>query len=494
MRFHKLIKKHSRVKNIVSAQQDTTEPKPEIINHKTITHLFSSCEDVIIEAIPFKEKSNDVETVVFVYSPGLADTELINKQIVPHLEDLIENNEYLSKEIVKEEWKMSSLAFIENKEQLAVEVFQGKLILFFEKLDTCYQINIAKPPQRNTEETNSEVSILGPRDGFIESISTNIALIRKRLPTSSLKYERFTIGARSQTKVGLVYIDDIINPEIVKEVQTRISKIDVDTLFSSNQLAEIISARTFHIFPIFDYTGRPDFVVNSLMRGRFAIFIDGNPTAVVGPVNLFFLLKSAEDSEYFFVYNTFERLLRLFGILIAVFLPGFWIALVTFHQDQIPILLLATLSTARAGVPLPSPVEALIMMGLFELFREAGARLPIAVGQTLTVVGGLIIGDAAIRAGLTSPGMVVVIATALVANFTLVNQSLIGVISILRFGVVIMAGFFGMFGFMIVGLMIIVYLANLRTFGIPYLTPLFPMTSLKNLVTRTTRPSWKKID
>ncbi|WP_236034838.1 spore germination protein [Alkalihalobacterium elongatum] len=491
MRLHKWLKKSKKITEIPHSHS-TNQPPPRKVNYKTFQEMFAFCEDVRIEPLMFKNYRGDEERVLFVYSPGLCNTELIIERIIPSIEKLFETTEYLNAITVKQ-WKVSSLEPVEDTEQLCREVFHGKLVVFFETLKESYQIDISNFPDRSPEEANTEVSVLGPRDGFIENIGTNIALIRKRLPTNSLKYVKYVIGTRSKTKVGLLYVDDITNKETLSQVKERIENIDIDTLFSTNQMMELLSAKRFQLFPTFEYTGRTDFVVDSLMRGRFIIFVDGAPTALIGPANLFLLLKSAEDSEYSFVYTSFERILRLFGLSVAVFLPGFWIALVTFHQDQIPVMLLATLVTSRMGVPLPSPLEALVMLGLFELFREAGARLPLAIGQTLTVVGGLIIGDAAIRAGLTAPGMVVVLATSLVATFTLINQSLIGVLSILRIAVVIVSSFLGMFGFIVSAFLVLLYVANLRTFGVPYLAPLFPISSVKDLLDSVLRPSWKTL-
>lgn len=262
---------------------------------------------------------------------------------------------------------------------------------------------------------------------------------------------------------------DLADPNIIQEIRTKINAIDTDGIQSGTQLDELIHDKPYTLFPRVTYTGRPDFAVQSLLNGRFAILIDGVAYATIAPVGLFFLLKAAEDNEANFLYSSFERLIRVVGISVAVLLPGFWVGLTTFHQNQIPFTLLTTVIEARRGVPFPTSMEAMLMLILFEVFREAGMRLPFAVGQTLSVIGGLIIGDAAIRAGLTSPAMLVVIAASTIATFTLVNQTLIGVVSLVRFYIIIFVAIFGFFGFFVAIFILGTCIARVQSFGVPYL-------------------------
>src|SRR5699024_4172668 len=211
---------------------------------------------------------------------------------------------------------------------------------------------------------------------------------------------------------------------------------------------EFIDKRS-KLFPRHDYTGRPDFAVQSLIRGRVFILVDGVAYGMITPVNLFLLFKTVEDNEYPTIFSSFERLLRVFGIIVGILLPAFWLALTTYHQNQLPLQLLATVVQASTGLPFPSALEMLIMLIMFELFREAGLRLPEAIGGTLSVVGGLIIGDAAIREGVTSPAMVVIIALSVISTYTLVNQSCISAVSMICIFSIIATAFFGLFGFFV---------------------------------------------
>jgi hypothetical protein len=331
-------------------------------------------------------------------------------------------------------------------------------------------LNAANFPKRSPEESNTEVSIRGPRDGFVESIDDNLALVRKRLKTLSLKSVTYTMGARSHTRVCLLYLEDVINKEILSSIQTKLANIEVDIVTSSNQIEEYIYDKTWSLFPLTDYMGRPDYVVEAVNQGRFAIIVDGSPSCIIGPTSINSLLNSPEDSNLNFFYISAEKILRIVAVFTTLLLPGFWAALTSHHLDQLPFPMLATISISRIGLPLSTGIEMIIMLLLFELFKEAGIRLPKAVGQTVAVLGGLIVGDAAIRAGLTSPTMLVVVAITAISSYTLVNQNLSSNILILRFVILIFSMILGLFGFFLCVLFLGNYLVSLRSFNQPYIS------------------------
>lgn len=447
-------------------EQQSATSKKDIFTEQTIRDLFSSNPDVTFQTYSF-----DGRIITFVTCEGMVDEEVINNVVYERVVFFLKNRQHktVSLDEINNSLYLPGITQVENKEKLIAEIFTGKLMIFFHKEQYLFSVDVSKRPQRNPEETSTEVSIKGPRDDFIEDIVTNIALIRKRLRTNSLAIKKYELGTRTQTQIAVLYIDDIVNPDIIKIIDRKMQNIDIDGIYSGTQLKELLADRKLTFYPLFHYSGRPDFAVQSLLTGRIIILIDGVQYVIIAPVNLAFLLKSAEDSENIYLFNSFERLIRIVGIIIAIFLPGFWVALSSFHQDQIPIAFLGTIIESRKGVPLPAPLEAILMVLLFEFFREAGVRLPLAIGSTLSVVGGLIIGDAAIRAGLASPLMIVLIATSSVATYTLVSLSLHGIVSILRFFVIFCASFLGLFGFFISLFLIVLYAANIQTFGVPYL-------------------------
>ncbi|MFD0869042.1 spore germination protein [Paenibacillus residui] len=445
---------------------------PKQWNEQAIRMLFGSSADITIQVYRFGCRQQ-IKTVI-VYCEGMANIQQVNEFVLPQLNRMLASSERLEDSFVSN--PLLQLNEIKAAEDLLHHLFDGNMIIVFEEQEKLYFVDVADIPRRTPEESNTEVSIKGPRDGFTEDLSTNIALIRKRLKTPSLHHEQFRLGRRSHTKVSLLYLYDVARPDVVDEVRTRLNKIEVDGLLSNEQLEEALSDYSHSLFPLFDYIGRPDHVAAGLLRGRFVILIDGSPMAIIAPINLTTLLKTPEDMHLPFYYVALERFFRLIGISISIFLPGFWVALTAYDIDQLPFHLLATVSNSRIGLPLSSPMEAFLMIGLFEIFREAGVRLPKAVGQTVTVIGGLIVGDAAIRAGITSPTMLFVCAVTAVATFTLVNQSLSGSVSVIRIFVLICTSILGMYGFFISMFVIITYLSRLESFGLPYLAPISPLS------------------
>ncbi|TXK71909.1 spore germination protein [Paenibacillus sp. N3.4] len=355
-------------------------------------------------------------------------------------------------------------------------LFNGQLILYYAGNTDFWVVDISDVPKRALQESSTEISIKGPKDAFTEELFTNMALIRKRLQTGMLFSEMFIIGSLSKTRVSLLYLSHKANPDMIAEARHRLESIQTESVLSSGQLEQWLSNRTYSLFPLIDYIGRPDYVIETLLRGRFAIIVDGSPMVLIGPSNFLELLKTPEDVHFPYYYVMFQRTLRIIGLILSIYLPGFWISIATVNLDQIPLALLSTVVISRDGMPFPMILESLMLLFLFELLREAGVRMPKAVGQTIGIVGGLIIGDSLIRAGLASPTLLVVIAISAVATFSLVNQSLSGTVSILRIFITLASAFLGVYGFIMAMFVILIYLCRLESFGLAFLEPI---TSLR---------------
>ncbi|MFD2131273.1 spore germination protein [Pseudogracilibacillus auburnensis] len=449
-------------KNNCTKQDRETEEK---INKQLLRKLFQKSADVQFQDYTFNDYN-----VLFITCHAMIDVHFLNDVIVERVQFFLHRDldEQPFEELALSHLHVPRLEKIETKAELISKVYTGHVILYFEKFNMIFSSDISNKPNRSPEETKTEMPVKGPRDNFIEDVSINIALIRKRLPTNSLCVETFELGKRTKTTVAVLYFEDIVNKDILHGIKEKMEKVDIDIVFSGDILMEYIDKRS-RLFPRHDYTGRPDFAVQSLARGRVFILVDGVAYGVITPVNIFLLFKSGEDNEYPIIFSSLERILRVAGILIGAFLPAFWLALTTYHQNQLPIQLLATVVKSSTGLPFPAALEMLLMLVMFELFREAGLRLPDAIGGTLSVVGGLIIGDAAIRAGITSPAMVVIIAVSVISTFTLLNQSLVSAVSIIRIIAILFTAFFGLFGFFITIYFALFLLANIRIFGVPYL-------------------------
>jgi len=429
---------------------------------------FEGSSDVVVK----KKKYQDF-SINFMYCPQLIDMTTMNEVIFPAIYQVWEKNGFLTYDLISNVLDISKLKdFNHAKKEIEEKLFSGELVVFSQDSHDLFFIPVSKLPKRSPEESNLESSVRGPRDGLVENISDNMALIRQRLKTSSLKSIEYTLGERSRTKVVLLYIDDILNPSILEEAKKRIESINVDIIVSSYELEERLYDKTFSLFPLMDHSGRPDFAVKSLTQGRFVILVDGNPSCLIGPTSFRQTLFSPEDIHDSFFYISVVRFFRFIALLITIFLPGFYISLITFQIDQIPYSLVATISASRLGLPLSASMETVMMLLLFELFKEAGVRLPKPVGQTVAVLGGLFIGDAAIRAGLTSPSCLVVISITVISGYILINQTISNNIVLLRFFVLFISSLLGLYGFFITFFIIITALVSLEIFGYPYMTNL----------------------
>ncbi|MCF7756400.1 spore germination protein [Paenibacillus xylanexedens] len=447
------------------------------MNEHNLNTFFAGSDDVIINSHMIGESPMQI---LMAYCSGMVDSEAIYDIILPELKRTYEHTHFVRTSDIEKcinlQWNRMDLqdpAY--GTELMSLRVFEGHMLVCIPSLQAMWSIDISNIPTRTPEESTTEVSIRGARDGFIEPLAVNVALIRTRLRTNQLACNIELIGTRSATKVALMYIKNIANPELIEDVQDRLRKIEIERILTANELEELLSPSKITLFPVTHYTGRPDFAAECLLNGRFILIVDGNPSAIIGPVNLFLLLKSPEDASFPFLAVNVGRMLRFLGLMITVFLPGFYIALTSFHMDQIPFPLVATISVGRMGLPMESGMEMFLIMLLMELFREAGVRLPSAIGQTLTVVGGLIIGDSAIRAGMVSPLMIVIIAVTVVAGATIVNQVMTSSVLILRFLCFVLGASLGIYGFILSLILFLIYLTDLKSFGIPYLTPLTPL-------------------
>lgn len=354
-------------------------------------------------------------------------------------------------------------------------IFEANAILFCDEQQRAWSMSAGTVPGHSPSEAATEVSVRGPKDGFVEQLHTNTALIRYRLRTPGLRCEQLCVGTRSGTKAALLYEADIANPQLVDAIRDKLSGIDADDIVSTRHLQDLLVDRSWSLLPRTSYTGRPDFAVQCLAAGRAVILLDGNPTAIIAPANLFLLMKSAEDAQQNYFFVNFTRLLRYVCLLVTCFPAG------PLHRPGGLPRRPDSVQPAGDDHELAPRLAAVVNRG--DVPRAAADRdLPRgrraaagAIGQTLTVVGGLIIGDAAVRAGLISPVMIVMAAMTFVAGSTLVNQSLTGAVTLIRFYVYASSSALGFFGFMISTISVLVYLTRIQSFGVPYLTPISPI-------------------
>ncbi|NMB26100.1 MAG: spore germination protein [Firmicutes bacterium] len=346
---------------------------------------------------------------------------------------------------------------------------------------------------RAVEESSSEPVIRGPRDGFVESLAVNVSLVRRRIRSPHLRAEKLTIGRLTQTDVVYMYIKGLAREGLVEEVRSRLERIDTDSILGSGYLEDFIEDTPFTLFPLVLNTQRPDRVAADMLEGKVAILVENTPEVIVVPATLNAMLQAPDDYYERATFGSFIRLIRIVAYIGAIILPGTYVAIVNFHIELLPTALLLRISASREGIPFPVVAEILMMEFLFEILREAGVRLPRAIGSAVSIVGALILGDAAISAGLVSPAVVIIVALTAISSFSAPTYSAAIAARLLRFGFAVLASILGLFGLQFGLLVAITHLAGLRSFGEPFLAPIAPLVTdeLKDSIVRV--PWWAMI-
>lgn len=355
---------------------------------------------------------------------------------------------------------------VQTLPELTSGCLSGDTVLLLDGCKTALDVSTKGWEKRSVAEPQSETVVRGPREGFTENLRTNTSLIRRKIRNGQLRVDLMTVGRKTQTSVCLMYLDGVANPKVVETVRSRIGRLDVDSILESGYIEEYIDDAPFSPFATVGFSEKPDVVAGRILEGRVAIVTDGTPFVLTAPMLFIESFQTAEDYYTRPLYASLTRLLRFVAYLIAVFGPAVYIAMTAFHQELLPTTLLFTIAKAREGTPFPALVEALIMIFAFEILREAGIRLPRPVGQAISIVGALIMGDAAVKAGLVGAPMVITVAITAVASFLVPTQN--DSISILRIVMLILSGFVGWYGVSMGFLGMLVHLATLTSFGVPY--------------------------
>lgn len=432
--------------------------------------------------------------VIFV--DGLSDKELIDKHILKSLmvsfsEKYDQEPSFVKGAVSKEFIKNQVLSISELTEEhdlndLVSKVLTGSTALLVDGVPNVLILGTTKGKSRNIEEPVSEVLVRGPRVGFTETLSDNTALLRQHGDNRDLSIINFQVGLRTKKELVIAYIEDIADPDLVEEVKERIKKINIDDVPESGYVEQLIEDNYLSPFTQVQSTERPDRVFSALMEGRVAILLDGTPFALIVPVTFSMLLHTPEDYYERWIPTSLIRLLRYFAAFISLFGPSLYISFVSFHQGLIPTKLALSIMGTREGVPFPAIIEALIMEVAIEIFREAGLRSPKPIGPTIGIVGGLVIGEAAVRAGIVSPFMVIVMALTAISSFAIPQYSAGITLRMLRYVSMFFAAMFGLYGVVLFFLFLCSHLVKLKSFGVPYISPIVPyrVSDWKNFMIR----------
>ena len=356
----------------------------------------------------------------------------------------------------------------------------GECALFVDTIDTCFISDVKGFEKRSITTPSNEVVIRGSQEAFIESIRTNTSMIRRMVNNENLVIENSTVGTVSKTKCAICYIKDIANNNLVSEVKYRINNLDIDYIISSSQLEELIKENSKSSIPETLSTERPDTASTALLEGKVVAIVNGSPTAIIMPCTFFDFLTSPEDKNLNSNLANFLKLLRLLSSLISILLPGLYIAITNFHEELIPTELLFSIISSRQSVPISIELEIILMVIIFELIHEAGIRVPNPIGPTMSIVGALVLGEAAVSANIVSPISIIIVAITGLASFSTPNFLLEFHFRLLRFAFIFLGSLLGFLGISIGLFIYFSVLSSLHSFGVPYLSPYIPATKTNN--------------
>ncbi len=422
------------------------------------------------------------QDVAMLFNPDLTDGMALRDII----EGLVAYGKRVSslEQLQKQALLASETTVSNSKDEATKGILAGDAVIIVDGIDGYLIVTVRKWDKRAVAEPPTETVMRGPREGFIEDLKTNLSMLERRLKSPALAVERFKIGRISSTDVAMVYISTVADPKLVDRVRKKLKKIDIDALVDSHYLQPLIEPHPMSIFHQTGVNEKPDIIAAKMLEGRVGIIVDGSPMVLTVPFILIEDFQSSEDYYERHSFASFLRILRYFSIIIGILLPGLYVALQTFHYDVIPLRFLVTLMNAVKGIPLTPLPEVLFVMLLFEIIREASVRMPRAVGMAMSIVGALVLGDTAVKAGIISSPAVMIIALSSISLYTVPNE--VGTMSLLRIIFTLMGGLTGLYGLMVSTLIILHLLVTMDSFGTPYLAPLAPLIpgDLKDAVTR----------
>jgi hypothetical protein len=451
---------------------------------------FDRCSDVTY----FSFISGPGIPCAVIFIQGLINLQILQKQVIERLmscESGMSSEEFARQLFEGHRLAVSSMNVTESLSEGLRQILAGEVLLIVDGNARMILFPLEHYTKRAVSNAENEVVIRGPRDAFVEDLTTNLILLRHRLQTPALKTELFQFGKHTQTKVVVTYIDGVCNEELVTEVKHRMSRIRIDGVLGSSYIQESISDNPFSPFPQMIYTERPDVVAAALLEGRVAVFVDTTPMQIIAPVTFYMMLQSAEDYYQNYISATWIRWIRYVFLVVSLLFPSFYVAVTSFHPEMLPSNLLVSVAGSRDIVPFPAIVEAFLMETTFEALREATVRMPKQIGQAVSVIGALVIGTAAVQAGIVSGAMVIIVSITGIASFIIPHYELGLALRVLRFPIMILAGMFGLFGIVVGIILTFLHLVSLRSFGTPYLSPTAPMVTAdwKDVAVRA--PWWR---
>ncbi|MEW9502236.1 spore germination protein [Jeotgalibacillus marinus] len=493
--------KNSETKSLSTELDDITENVKSIFkdiesNKKVLKSLFGETIDFVIDDVQLGKRKG-----MICYFNTTININLLTDVVYKPIQHSNEIN--LNDGIEKlEEVVFSGLpvAVTDTYRDIIKNLLSGHIVIFIESFTKVLSIQVADVEERSITEPTSQTVIRGPKDGFVESIHTNLSLIRRRVKSQYLRFESMTVGDDTLTSVAICYLENITNEDILNDVRKRLNGMKVKGVFDSGVVEELITDHPYSPFPLMFSSERPDTVASHLIEGKVAIVVDGSPFVLSAPTVFVDFYHTTEDYTNKYFFASFIRIISYVAFFMSLTLSALYIAFTTFHYELIPTLLLVSFQVQSDGVPFPAVIEILMMELTYEILREAGTRMPRAIGPTISIVGTLVIGQAAVEAGVVSSFVLIIVALSAISSFISTDYTFSASLKLLRFFLIIMAGFLGLYGILWGWFIISIHMVSLKSFGVPYASPIAPfiLQDHKDAVLRlpnfktVTRPSYMK--
>jgi spore germination protein len=440
-------------------------------NIRNYSGLFENCADVKTQRMKLGHRG-ECDCFLAYIEVAISNTQLRETalgKLIGFLEQTPE--EQRGRRLDENAMGIADIAWYEYIEDAAQGMLTGDVVVFVDGYQKALKIADAGYPGMDVGQSESEKVVRGSNEAFTDSVKTNTALMRKRVRSTRVRVEELDVGVRSHTLVNLVYMDDLVYPQLVDEIRRRLEHFAIDGILDSGMLEQLAEEKWYSPFPQFQTTQRPDRASMAMLEGRVILLSDNSPVALMLPADVNSFLKTSDDYYNRFEAATFARLLRYMAGFFAMTLPGLYLALTNFHTQILPTSLLLAFQEARQGMPFPAVLEVLLMEMSFELLREAGVRLPGTMGNTIGIVGGLIIGQSAVEANLVSPIVVIIVAFTALCSFAIPNEEFAFSFRVLKFVFIFLCAWVGYYGFLLGILLVLIHLSRLESFGLAYLSP-----------------------
>lgn len=466
------MKKQSLINESINSQKELNKSLED--NVSLFMEFFQGDDTVTVRY--FSNQEHGKIKFCVIYIDGMVDVETANRNILqPIIQSTFPKDFEGNMDVILEQVVLSNHAEkICDVDELVLRIIRGESVLLMDKSDEALVICTKGWKSRAITEPENEKVQRGSREGFVEPILVNLSMIRRRLPTPNLKIKKIVLGVQSKTNVCVCYLENIVNKQILNELLKRLKNISFDGILASGIIGELIQDSPYSLFDTLGSTERPDVAATLMLEGRIIVLVDGTPTALTLPFLFEEYFKANEDYYINFYFSTVSRMIRILSFIITITVPGLYVAILTFHQEMIPSPLIYSLSAAREGIPFPTIIETLGLLFIFEILREAGLRMSLQMGQSMSVLGALVLGSAAVEARIVSAPVIIIVALSGLTG--LMTLKIKGASIIIRLMLVLLAGFMGLYGMVFGIVAIVLHLCSLRSFGVPYLLTL---TSLK---------------